>query len=60
MSESHAHLLNGCHHDVLDGFLKCHYLLDLLCVWEKTTESRDGAADCGLTQILSEEQNQPE
>lgn len=31
------HLLNGCHHDVLDRFLKCHYLPDLLCVEEKTT-----------------------
>lgn len=34
-----TYLLNGCHDDVLDRFLKCHYLLDLLWVFDKQERS---------------------
>ena len=36
ISKRFTHLLNGCHHNMLDRFLKCHYLLDLLLVEKKT------------------------
>lgn len=35
-----THLLNGCHHNMLDRLLKCHDLLDLLCVLEKMARRR--------------------